>query len=146
MIRISRRKSSKRSRRSSQGNYQLCSAHFNRVSLRSLLRSHFWESVVTRLGHKQLRCPFQYQIALIQILIEDDPSLIILVPWQSSPNICPMLSPSPSCPGCIGEHVAVQYQRRILPVDEAEKCCSGCGPVQTGSTETCPPYSEPAVR
>lgn len=58
----------------------------------------------------------------------------------------PLLSPSSWCPGGVGEHVALQHQRWILPVDEAEKCRSGRGAVQTGATTTRSPHPEPPVR
>lgn len=53
--------------------------------------------------------------------------------------------PLPS-PGGFGEHVALQHQRRILPVDEAEKCRRGRGAVQTGAATTRSPHPEPSVR
>lgn len=34
-------------------------------------------------------------------------------------------------PGCVGEHMAVQHQRRLFPVETAQKHCPWCGPVQT---------------
>lgn len=50
------------------------------------------------------------------------------------------------CPGRVGEHVALQHQGGLLPVDEAEERGSGRGPVQTGAPETRPSGPEPLVR
>lgn len=65
---------------------------------------------------------------------------------SSYPHIRPhFLYPAP-CPGGTGEHMALQHQRRILPVDEAKKCHTGRGAVQTGTTTTRTPHPEPSVR
>ena len=60
--------------------------------------------------------------------------------------LIPLLRLSSWCPGGVGEHVALQHQRRLLPVDEAEKRGSGRGTVQTGSTTARPRHPEPSVR
>lgn len=57
----------------------------------------------------------------------------------------PSSSVSP-CPGSVGEHVALKHQRRVLSVDEAEKCGFGRGSVQTGASATCSAHPEPPVR
>lgn len=48
--------------------------------------------------------------------------------------------------GSVGEHVALQNQGRLLPVDEAEECGSGRGSVQAGTTSPCSDYPESFVR
>lgn len=50
------------------------------------------------------------------------------------------------CPGSVGEHVALKHQRRLLPVDEAEKCGFGRGSVQTGAPAARSAHPEPPVR